>query len=146
MADTTAQEPLDKMTPDELKALIEQRYEQAQKDGTIAAVALIARTLGENLNARYGPKYRFAPKDKDGAPVVVYLDDYGNYMTVHTGGDSIYSGGKEVLSTHPTKQFIIPGPWVAAVLAFGVFADAVLEERRVEKAAARLRQLLELVQ
>lgn len=146
MSDTATDKNLDDMTPDELKALIEQRYEQAQKDGTIARIALIARTLGENLNARYGPKYRFAVTDKDGKLVAVYVDDYAQNITVHAGGDSADSGGKQVLSTHSTKQFIIPGPWIQAVLAYGVFADAALEQRRVEQAAARMRDLLELVQ
>ena len=85
----------------ELKA---KTYKLAQTTGIINLIGKVARALGERVSQNYGPKYRFTTDACE-----VYVDDYGNFMTVKVDG-------KLVCSTHNEKLFV-PGPWVASIHA-----------------------------
>jgi len=92
------------MTKKELLELKCQRYKRAVDNGTIEKLYLIARELGKELSATYGPKYSW---NKD--QIDIYVDDYGHYMTVNIND-------KLVCSTHFCDEFIIPGEWLDIVL------------------------------
>ena len=116
---------LENMTIEQLKALKQERYNEAREEGTLRAIASICRELGEDpagpgYVSRYGPKRVWKQGD-----ITVYVDDYGAYMTVSVEG-------KKVCSTHPCDQFIIPGDWIDAVLAH--YSEA---QERVEQREAR---------
>lgn len=107
---------LDAMTASQMRALIKDRYLAAVADETFTKLAAIARELGKQQGG--DPKYIY-----QGGDIEIYLDEYGNYMTVKVGK-------KEVASTHQTNQFIIPGEWLDAVRDF--------YDEAVERKGARL--------
>ena len=106
---TTPAKDMRGMTTDELTALKRTWYAEALAATIPAQCATIARELGEPVNDRYGPKYRFAFTVSSELAGVVYVDDYGHYMTVHVNG-------REVLSTHSNDGLFVPGPWVDELL------------------------------
>lgn len=121
------------MTSDELRALKAQWYKAACSDGSIALCALVARALGTNLDARYGPKYRWV-----GGAVEIYLDDYGNYMTVE-------AAGKRVCCTHTCESLFVPGAWMDVVRQAAAVARGHLERAEARQEDADVRRLREVL-
>jgi hypothetical protein len=124
---------LNEMTNDELLKLKQQRYKNAQEDGTISKLYVIGKELGNNLNDRYGPKYRWI---NDG--IAIYVDDYGNYMTVR-------SDDKLLCSTHPCDRLIILGEWIEKVLKFYPEAEKIREEKIAKREQKEREKLLEQI-
>lgn len=104
-------------------------FEQAVKSGVVRAITDIARTLGNRLNANYGPKYQLECKDR----IVVYVDDYGHYATVKQNGHLI-------MSTHNERLFV-PGSWVEDVLALKPESD---QKQLIELTTRLRKELVEL--
>jgi len=91
-----SKEELENMSLSEIQTYKKNLY-AANKDN-ISRFKTIARTLGKNLHANYGPKYEFKQDN-----IRIYLDDYGHYLTIH-------DGDKLVVSTHNEKLYA-PGEW-----------------------------------
>ena len=112
-------------TESELNKLKREIYKQSRNDGTISGLALVAREMGRDLSAYYGPKYLFSLGAAE-----IYLDDYGNYMTVRLGG-------KLVVSTH-NEQLFAPGLWLKDFLPLIKEAKCKHDEReRARQLTAR---------
>jgi len=117
-------------TIEELKKLKKQWYEDAVKNGDTAKLRNIGRYLGEKLNHNYGPKYRFKDDRYD-----LYIDDYGNYLTLHMDG-------KLVVSTHNERLFVksIAEPFINQYYSSASF---LIEEENNKKQHTELDKLKE---
>jgi hypothetical protein len=93
------------MTELEIKETIRKRFKEACEAGLFAKFETVAREMGRDLNATYGPKYLW-----ERGPVRLYVDKYGQYLTVTVHGTL-------VCSTHLTAQFICPGNWQDEILS-----------------------------
>jgi len=120
---------LSELTNEELLKLKQKRYAEAQENGTIGKLYSIGRELGNNISARYGPKYSW---NYDG--ITIYIDDYGNYMTIR--GDD-----KLLCSTHFCDQLIVLGDWIEKVLSF--YPVAIVERnKRIARQTQKERERL----
>jgi hypothetical protein len=122
---------------EQLLAMKRLLFQEAKAQGVISGLATIARQFGKELNANYGPKYKW-----EGEDVVVYVDDYvddyGNYMTVRLRG-------RLIVSSHPTEKLFVPGPWLTPLLPLMEQAKQAAEanaEQRKRDAAQALRNAL----
>lgn len=125
---------VENMTIDELKRLKVQRYRDAQEDGSIAACYRVGRVLGKLQPAKYGSKYLW-----ESAGVRIFVDDYGNYMTVH-------ADGKQVCSTHTCDEIFIPGAWMEAVRPAALSATAKEQQDEARREEAARQALLRRIQ
>ncbi len=82
------------MTVEDLQQLKRDWYEAAKKEGKFAKLSAIARVLGTPIRHNYEPKWEFIDGD-----IRIYVDDYGNYMTV-------MDGKRLVCSTHNERIYI----------------------------------------
>ena len=126
--------PTEEMSEEQLLAMKRLIFQEAKSQGVIGGLATIARQLGEELNANYGPKYKW-----EGEGVVVYVDDYGHYMTVHADGNRLVS------SSHKNEKLFVPGPWLTPLLPLIEQATQAAEakaEQRKRDAAQALRNAL----
>lgn len=89
---------LQSLSLQELRELKAKWYKENTDNGNIKKLSLIARELGQRIPHNYGPKYEY---NQEG--VMIYVDDYGGYMTVHVKG-------KLKVSTHNDKLYA-PGEW-----------------------------------
>ena len=121
------------MTKKELLELKCQRYKRAVDNGTIEKLYLIARELGKELSATYGPKYSW---NKD--QIDIYVDDYGHYMTVNIND-------KLVCSTHFCDEFIIPGEWINIVLKSYQKAFKKNKQRKVNQEDLECKEILKQI-
>lgn len=115
-----------------LQKLKQDWYEEAKKSGKFVKLADIARVLGTRISHNYGPKWEFIDGDTR-----IYVDDYGNYMTVTVGK-------RLVCSTHNERLYI---PDVCdEIIAKGYpVADQIMSESKAEadrKKAEKLRMEL----
>ena len=109
-------------------------FQEAKAQCVLSGLATIARQFGKELNANYGPKYQWT-----GAGVVIYVDDYGNYITVRTDEKRL------IVSSHPTEKLFVPGPWLTPLLPLMEQAKQAAEakaEQRKRDAAQALRNAL----
>ena len=123
----------EEMSEEQLLAIKRLLFQEAQAQGVLSGLATIARQFGKELNANYGPKYKW-----EGEDVVVYVDDYGNYMTVRLRG-------RLIVSSHPTEKLFVPGPWLTPLLPLMEQAKQAAEanaEQRKRDAARALRDAL----
>ncbi len=88
---------------EELQELKKETYKNASDRGILSLIAKVARVLGEQVRHNYGPKYRYSTPD-----IEIYVDDYGNFMTVNVGDC-------KVCDTHPNSRLFVPGPWLVAI-------------------------------
>jgi hypothetical protein len=95
----------EEMSEEQLLAMKRLLFQEAQAQGVISGLATIARQFGKELDVRYGPKYKW-----EGEGVVIYVDDYGRFMTVHANGERL------VTSSHKTEKLFVPGPWLLPLL------------------------------
>lgn len=119
---------LSEMNSKQLSELKARWYNDALKNGAIERLSSIARALGGRVALNWGPKYRF---EKDG--LTIYVDDYGNYMTVHFQY-------KLIVSTHNEKLYI-PGEWESKVQEWAMSAqvtEEVKDQDREEKEKSKL--------
>lgn len=126
--------PTEEMSEEQLLAMKRLIFQEAKSQGVIGGLATIARQFGEELNANYGPKYKW-----EGEGVVVYVDDYGHYMTVHADGNRLVS------SSHKNEKLFVPGPWLTPLLPLMEQAREAAEakaEQRKRDAAQALRNAL----
>lgn len=126
--------PTEEMSEEQLLAMKRLIFQEAKSQGVIGGLATIARQFGEELNANYGPKYKW-----EGEGVVVYVDDYGHYMTVHADGNRLVS------SSHKNEKLFVPGPWLTPLLPLMEQAKQAAEakaEQRKRDAAQALRNAL----
>lgn len=137
------------MTTEEAYRLKVERYQAAVADGTFSKLASVARECGYDPASRdkqgnptgyvskYGPKYKWVA-----GYITIFVDDYGNYMTVHVG-DQL------VASTHPTEQFIrMAHQWLDDVLEHDDFALAQerIAARQAERERLEHQRALEMIQ
>lgn len=115
---------------DGLKKLKQEWYNAALKDGTIKMLWKIVQELGKELNAKYGPKWRWKHED-----IEIYGDGYGHYLTVHVNG-------KEVVSTHGCSQLFVRGDWLSRLQPFLTQAEAVELKKNQDKYLAERQALL----
>lgn len=115
---------------DELRAQKRLNYQTAMDKQIFYKLATVARELGEHINASYGPKYQFSIGD-----IGIYVDDYGNYMTVTLNG-------KKIASTHLCDQLFIPGGWIDE-LQSSIEKAELLRQQRAEKQKQEERRRLE---
>ena len=106
------------MSLDELKKLKSDWYREAETNGSLSTVYKICRELGEKLAADYGPKYELKLDD-----TVVFVDDYGNYMTV-------LHEGRCVCSTHPGTKLFVPGEWYYQLKNLYASAEESIKSRK----------------
>jgi len=107
-------------------------YDEAQKAGKFAKLCTIAREIGVSIRHNYGPKYEFVDGD-----VRIYVDDYGNYMTITVGK-------RLVCSTH-NERIYIPDVCDEIIAKGYPVAEEKLSKRKAEeeaRKAERLRQEL----
>ena len=122
------------MSEEQLLAMKRLLFQEAKAQGVLSGLATIARQFGKELNANYGPKYKW-----EGEGVVVYVDDYGHYMTVHADGNRLVS------SSHKNEKLFVPGPWLTPLLPLMEQAREAAEanaEQRKRDAAQALRDAL----
>ena len=120
---------------EDLKALKRRWYSEARADGAIAACYRVGRTLGTELTgAKYGPKYLWTHGEGADA-IVIYVDDYGRYMTV-TVGEQV------VCSTHPNELLFVPGAWTETVREL---EPGATERAHAERAARERRERASLL-
>lgn len=126
-------EDLDKMTLDELYALRAERRKAAKENQVFFKLSEIARVFGEKVPHNYGPKYSYINKD-----IEIYVDDYGNYMTVHS-----HKKGK-MLASFGSKEdgFIIPGEWLDDVLELYPEAEEVRKKIKQDEEYMRRESIL----
>jgi hypothetical protein len=123
-------ELLEQLTQKQLSDLKRDWYKRASDEHIIFNCHTIGRQLGERVDAKYGNKYRWVNGD-----IKIYVDDYGQYMTVGFKG-------KCVCSTHPTSYLFVPGEWVKVI---DQYAQAAIDRKRakeLELAEQRRRSLL----
>lgn len=87
------------MTVAESEAYKAELYKVNSENGNINKLYTICRMLGVDVAHNWGPKYIY----KEG-PIEIYVDDYGNYMTLKIAG-------KERVSTHACDKLYSPGDW-----------------------------------
>ena len=119
---------------EQLLAMKRLLFQEAKAQGVISGLATIARQFGKESDANYGPKYQWI-----GAGVVIYVDDYGNYMTVRTDKKRL------IVSSHPTEKLFVPGPWLTPLLPLMEQARQAAEakaDKRKRDAAQALRDAL----
>ena len=119
---------------EELLAMKRLIFQEAKAQGIISGLATVARQFGKDLNVNYGPKYQW-----EGEGIVIYVDDYGNYMTVHADGNRLVS------SSHKNEKLFVPGPWLTPLLPLMEQAKQAAEakaEQRKRDAAQALRNAL----
>jgi hypothetical protein len=125
------------MTEFEIKEAIRKRFKEASDAGLFGKFEVVAREMGQNMHATYGPKYLW-----ERGPIRLYVDNYGKYLTVTVHGTL-------ACSTHITDQFICPGNWQNEILSD--YEAAVSKwrkrehERQVEKATALQSKLAPIV-
>jgi hypothetical protein len=121
-----------KLSVEELQKLKKEWYKTAEEDGSINKCYLVGRILGEDVRHTYGPKYQW-----DYQGVKIYIDDYGNYMTVD------YCDTR-VCFTASGKLFV-PGDWMNIVSEAAIKAEEVKQEREeIYKEEKRQHMLKEL--
>ncbi len=124
----------EEMSEEQLLEAKRMLFQEAKSQGVIGGLATIARQFGKELNANYGPKYQW-----EGEGIVIYVDDYGNYMTVHADGNRLVS------SSHKNEKLFVPGPWLTPLLPLMEQAKQAAEakaEQRKRDAARALRDAL----
>ena len=124
----------EELSEEQLLAMKRLLFQEAKAQGVISGLATVARQFGKSLNANYGPKYQW---ESEG--LVIYVDDYGNYMTVHTDGKRLVS------SSHRNERLFVPGPWLTPLLPLMEQAREAAEvnaEQRKRDAAQALRNAL----
>lgn len=119
---------LEEMTIEQLRAKRRQDYEGAQNSGILTKLANVARFLGEHLSHSYGPKYRWEKNN-----ICIYVDDYGNYMTVHLGE-------KLICSTHNERLFA-PGDWLTEIHPY-IDESIKMKEQKEKERKESERQIL----
>ena len=116
----------------DLEQLKNELFENARKEGKSRKLSEIARHLGENIRHNWGPKYGFTDGD-----IRIYVDDYGNYMTVN-------DGKRLVCSTHNERVYI-PAVCDEIIAKHFPAAEEIKarkdDERRKQKEAALHREL-----
>ena len=120
---------LEELSLEELQKLRTESYKKATDDGVFENIYLVGKILGNDLHENYGPKYSWNHED-----VAIYIDNYGNYMTVH------YKD-KKVCSTHPCTKLFADGEWVSIIMKYLPEAKAV-QERKQQESEQRMRQKL----
>lgn len=113
-----------------------------------ATCALVARELGEAPSVRYGPKYSW---EREG--IIIYVDDYGKYMTVRDARDLDddidpdyrYTKARQVCSTHPCSKLFIPGDWLEIIAPHIEPAEQRKERREKRRHENRRQRALERV-
>lgn len=123
----------DQMTIEELRALKEQNYKNAEQDGTLLFLGNVARHLGEYQSCSYGPKYKWENDN-----IVIFVDDYGHFMTVSVDGE-------EVVSTHPCKRFIRGGGWFDEINAFRGEVEQAIKEKKEAWEQKQRQELLKMI-
>lgn len=123
------------MTIEQINELKARRYTEAQQGRVFHKLAVVARELGKDpaspgYMSTYGPKYIWKH-----ASIEIYVDDYGNYMTVNFNG-------RKVASTHDCDRFIIPGGWQDVALAFFGSAQEKADQREYKRQQERKQKLL----
>lgn len=103
------------MTAQELEDHKRKLYKDNTENGNIHKLYTIARMLGEDVRHNYGPKYTL----RDGG-TVIYVDDYGGYMTTSVEG-------KLKVSTHNEKLYV-PGEWEEIITRLFPEAEKRLNE------------------
>ena len=123
---------LSEMSAAELKEQKINWYTEATTNCNINNLYLIARSMGQRLSHNYGPKYEYRDGD-----LVIYVDDYGGFMTVH-------KGGKLIVSTHNEKLYIT-GEWEEIIARLTPFAtDQVTKRQTKGEEIERIKLLKEL--
>lgn len=117
------------MTAKELEEYKAKLYKENTDNGNIHKLCTIARMLGDNINANYGPKYAL----QDGA-IQIYVDDYGHYMTVH-------EESKMKVSTHNEKLYA-PGEWEQIITRLYPSAEHKLNLQNEARETARKNDIL----
>lgn len=128
----TMSKPLNEMSISELEAHKRNLYKENNDNGNISTLYTIARMLGESVSHNYGPKYLFKLGN-----LVIYVDDYGGYMTVHVDG-------KLKVSTHNEKLYA-PGEWEQILATHGKQATTTLNDRKGITESARKNELINLL-
>lgn len=105
---------------EELLKIKQDWYNEASNTGKFEKLAAIARALGVKIRPNWGPKWEFIDGDTR-----IYLDDYGNYVTVMVGG-------RLVCSTH-NQSIYIPDVCDEIVAKGYPVAEEVLAKRKAEK-------------
>lgn len=136
---------LQDMTTEQLHAHKAEQYRVAEVTGCLGKIADVARWIGQDpvsirepgYRSTHGPKYQHSIGD-----IVIYVDDYGRYMTVHVNG-------KRVCSTHQTDRLFVSGEWSSIVVAHWSKAKAVRDAKianQVEQERQRLLDTLQVVE
>lgn len=124
----TTTENLDNMTNEELKELVAARYQAAANAGTLTMLRTIAKELGKMIH----PEGKYLWKHNE---ISVYVDDYGNYMTVAVGP-------QKVASTLPSERFFIDGSWLDEALSFYEQAKSARDAWQGNQAQKERQELL----
>ena len=124
----------------ELAQLRRDLYSRAEKDGTLMKIAEVAREFGKDpagdgFVSTYGQKYLWK-ETVFGYPLEIYVDDYGNYMTVTLNN-------KRVCSTHLCDRLFVPNKWVDFVLEKYGEVQRLRAERKAETDNAIRMKLLD---
>lgn len=125
----------EEMTIEQLRALKEHNYKTAIHDGTFEFLANLARHFGVYQSCSYGPKYKW---ENDDGNIVIFVDDYGHYMTVTVNGE-------KVASTHFCDQYIKSGNWFNEVHVFRGEVDRTIKKKQEEKEAKERAELLTMI-
>lgn len=123
------------MTIQELEETKKQWYFDAMEDGSIMKLTEICRHLGEKLPYNYGPKYSF--KDGGKKEIEIYVDDYGNYMTVK-------HGDKLRVSTHNEKLYV-KGEWEKLIARLWPLVESKKQEIEAAKLEKTRLELLNIL-
>lgn len=117
-------------TLEELKQLRREWYENARNEGKFGKLSQIARVLGVRVPHNYGPKWEFIDGDTR-----IYVDDYGNYMTVRIGNRLVCSTHNEAIYIPDVcDEIIVKGyPVVEQIMAEKKAEDERLQASKLQK-------------
>jgi len=121
---------LTEMSVKELEEHKQQLYTDNTNNGNINKLVTIARVLGANLHAKYGPKYSYREGN-----IEIYVDDYGHYSTVRIGD-------KLKVSTHSDRLYA-PGEWEEIIERLYPEAKRILDERAAKNEEQKKSDLLD---
>jgi hypothetical protein len=129
--DSYTPEQLQQMSPNEQRAVKNNRFSLATSKHVIEKICHICRMLGTNYYSGY-EKYYWSVNN-----IGVFVDDYGNFSTV-----TLTETRKKVMSTHPNDKFIIPGDWIDKVLSFYPEVEKILIDREKQKEDKQREELM----
>ena len=116
---------------EDLKKIKKEWCANAKADGSLIKIYLVGRVLGERIPHNYGPKYRWQYQG-----INLYIDDYGDYMTVDYNGKRVCNRDGNYVG------LFIPGEWMNIISEAAIKAKEIQKQREIDREEEERQNLL----